>query len=370
MIPDFWQNKRVFLTGHTGFKGSWLCLLLSALGARLAGYALDPPTQPNLFSLARVGECVDSTFADIRDLNALAESMRRFEPEFVIHMAAQTVVLRSYEDPVETYSTNVLGTVTTLEAVRRLRHPCRVIIVTSDKCYENREWVWGYRESDALGGHDPYSNSKACAELVSQSYRDSFFPPSRFDEHSVGIASARAGNVIGGGDWTPQQLIPDVMTAFLEARPVVLRHPNAVRPWQHVLDCLSGYLSLAEALAGDACAYSGEWNFGPDEAEARSVSGVVESLASHWRVERSWVPDQVAYPHEDWRLTLDSTKAARYLGWRCRLTIAEAIEWVARWYREYQIGKDAGDLCSEQIGQYVHLTTDRLTQQSERLRRA
>ena len=368
MIPEFWQNKRVFLTGHTGFKGSWLCLLLSSFGARLAGYALDPPTQPNLFSLARVGEFVDSTVGDIRDLNALTESMRCFEPEFVIHMAAQTVVLRSYEDPVETYSTNVLGTVNTLEAVRRLRRPCRVIIVTTDKCYENKEWVWGYRESDVLGGHDPYSNSKACAELVGQSYRDSFFPPSRFEEHSVGIASARAGNVIGGGDWTPRELIPDAVTAFLRAQPVVLRHPDAVRPWQHVLDCLSGYLSLAEALAADARTYSGEWNFGPDEAEARSVSGVVESLASHWGVERPWVSDPASHPHEDQQLTLDATKAARYLGWRCRLAIDDAVEWVARWYSDYHGGKDARDLCSEQIGQYVRLTTHKQTQHSGRVR--
>lgn len=365
MIPTFWRNKRVFLTGHTGFKGSWLCLLLSSLGARVAGYALDPPTQPNLFCLARVGELVDSTIGDIRDLDVLTESLRSFEPEILFHMAAQTVVLRSYEDPSETYSTNVLGTVNALEAIRRLRRPCRVIIVTTDKCYENKGWVWSYRENDELGGHDPYSNSKACAELVTQSYRDSFFPPARIAEHSVAIASARAGNVIGGGDWTPRQLIPDVITAFLRAQPVALRHPNAVRSWQHVLECLSGYMSLAEGLAADGRSYSTGWNFGPHDSDARSVSYVVEALASHWGVERPWVSDQATHAHEDQQLTLDATKAARYLGWRCRLTIDEALDWVARWYREYHGGRDARILCSEQIDEYVRLT-NRNARQPER----
>jgi CDP-glucose 4,6-dehydratase len=353
MNPSFWRGKRVFVTGHTGFKGSWLCLLLDSLGARVAGYALDPPTQPNLYSLARVDELVESSRGDVRDLGALADNMNSFAPEFVIHMAAQSVVLQSYEDPVETFSTNILGTVHTLEAVRRMRRPCTFINVTTDKCYENKGLLRGYREDDVLGGRDPYSNSKASAELVGQSYRDSFFPPSRFAEHSVGIASARAGNVIGGGDWTPRQLIPDAIAAFTESRPVVLRHPEAVRPWQHVLDCLGGYLSLAEALARDAAAYSGGWNIGPSDTDPRTVSCVVERLASRWGIKDAWQRDTVLHAAEESQLTLDVTKAAVQLGWRCTLTIDEALDWVASWYSDFHRGQDAMLLCRDQIARYL-----------------
>ncbi len=353
MNPSFWQNKRVLVSGHTGFKGSWLCLLLNSFGARVRGYALDPPTQPNLYSLARVDELVESTTGDVRNLDAVVDTVRSFAPEFVFHMAAQSVVLHSYDDPVETYSTNVLGTVNVLEAVRRLRRPCIVINVTTDKCYENKGWDWGYRENDELGGHDPYSNSKACAELVGQSYRDSFFPLSQFGEHGVGIASARAGNVIGGGDWTPRQLIPDTIAAFLKSQSIVLRHPQAVRPWQHVLDCLGGYVRLAEALSGDARAYSGAWNFGPTDAESRSVSYIVESLAAEWAIERPWVQDTVSHPPEENLLRLDVTKTANRLGWRCQLGIDEALRLVAGWYRRYHSGQDARGLCLEQMSRYL-----------------
>ncbi|HKO68753.1 MAG TPA: CDP-glucose 4,6-dehydratase, partial [Burkholderiaceae bacterium] len=249
MNPQSWRGKDVLVTGHTGFKGAWLCMLLQALEARVAGYALDPPTDPSLYELARVDELVDSTVGDIRDLEALSNRVRAFAPGIVFHMAAQSVVLRSYDDPVETYSTNVLGTVHLLEAVRRMGRPCTVINVTTDKCYENEGRVSGYAEDATLGGRDPYSNSKACAELVGNAYRASFFPLDRRSEHGVGLASARAGNVIGGGDWTARQLVPDTIASFIESKAVVLRHPRAVRPWQHVLDCLSGYLTLAEALA-------------------------------------------------------------------------------------------------------------------------
>src|SRR5262245_41005283 len=257
MTPSFWREKRVLITGHTGFKGSWLCLLLDAMGARVAGYALEPPTQPNLFSLARVDELVDSKIADVRDLEQFTAMVRSFEPEILLHMAAQSVVLHSYDNPIETYATNVVGTATTLEAVRRAGRPCNVINVTTDKVYENRNWIWGYRESDTLGGGDPYSNSKASAALVGRCFRDSCFPAGRRSEHRVALASARAGNVIGGGDWTPRQLIPDTVAAFHQGNPVVLRHPGAIRPWQHVLDCLAGYLTLAEALARDPQRFSG-----------------------------------------------------------------------------------------------------------------
>jgi CDP-glucose 4,6-dehydratase len=353
MSPDFWRKKQVLVTGHTGFKGSWLCLLLNELGAQVAGFALDPPTQPNLFSLARIDQLIDSRIGDVRDLNALAERVRSFEPQILLHMAAQSVVLQSYDDPIETYATNVIGTATTLEAVRRAGRPCTVINVTTDKCYENRNWVWGYRETDVLGGRDPYSNSKACAELVARSYRDSFFPLSRWSEHQVAIASARAGNVIGGGDWTSRQLIPDAIAAFQQARPVVLRHPGAIRPWQHVLDCLAGYLTLAQALAGAAHGYSGEWNFGPSETDARPVAYVVESLAAQWDIRPAWVQDSVVHAHEERQLKLDVSKAAAELGWQCRLPIDDALGWVASWYRRFHGGADARDLCREQIHAFL-----------------
>ena len=353
MSPSFWRDKRVFVTGHTGFKGSWLCLMLTSQGANVSGYALEPPTQPNLFSLARVADVVVSTKGDIRDLEALSECMRAFSPDVVFHMAAQSVVLASYEEPADTYSTNVMGTVNVLEAVRRLKRPCVVVNVTTDKCYENKGWVWGYRESDELGGHDPYSNSKACAELVGQCYRDSFFPTSRLHEHGVAIASARAGNVVGGGDWTFRQLVPETIAAFLEKRSVNLRHPKAVRPWQHVLDCLGGYMHLAEALAHDPAKYAGGWNFGPSDADSRTVSFVVDALASHWDVERPWVQDQGVYAPEAQQLRLDVNKAANLLGWRCHLPIDEALSWVASWYRDYHSQGDALELCSRQISQYV-----------------
>jgi CDP-glucose 4,6-dehydratase len=353
MNPTFWRDKRVFVTGHTGFKGSWLCLLLHSFGARVTGYALEPPTQPNLFSLARVGGLVESVIGDIRDLDRLTDSLRASEADVVFHMAAQSVVLTSYDDPVDTYSTNVIGTVNTLEAIRRVGRPCAVINVTTDKCYENKGWVWGYRETDALGGRDPYSNSKACAELVGQSYRDSFFPLSRWAEHKVAIASARAGNVIGGGDWTPRQLIPETIAAFLDARPVVLRHPKAVRPWQHVLDCLGGYMTLAEALADDARAHSGEWNFGPADVDSCPVSHVVDVLGSLWGIERRWVQDEVVHAPEEQQLRLDVNKAANDLGWRCRLPIDDALQWVASWYRDYHDDRDARSLCNDQIARYV-----------------
>ncbi len=356
MNPTFWRDKRVLVTGHTGFKGSWLCMLLHSFGARVAGFALDPPTKPSLYELAHVDALVESQIGDIRDLDRLTDCVRAVAPDFVIHMAAQSVVLRSYEDPVETYSTNVLGTVHALEAVRRAQRPCNVINVTTDKCYENKGWVWGYRENDVLGGHDPYSNSKACTELVGQSYRDSFFPLTRWNEHHVALASARAGNVIGGGDWTPRQLIPDTVAAFLQSRPVVLRHPNAVRPWQHVLDCLAGYLTLAEALATDPRSFATAWNFGPPDTGSCTVSHVVESLASHWGQSPPWVPDSAVHAAEEPQLRLDVTKAASLLGWRCGLSIDQALCWVAAWYRDFHSGRNARELSLEQINAYLALS--------------
>jgi CDP-glucose 4,6-dehydratase len=297
---------------------------------------------------------------DIRHLGALTECMRSFAPDVVFHMAAQSVVLASYDDPADTYSTNVMGTVNTLEAIRRLRRACVVVNVTTDKCYENNGWVWGYRENDTLGGHDPYSNSKACAELVGQCYRDSFFPPPQFKEHGVAVASARAGNVVGGGDWTFRQLVPETIAAFLRSQPVVLRHPHAVRPWQHVLDCLGGYMRLAQALADDAPRYCGGWNFGPADVDSRPVSYVVEALASHWDIEEPWVLGAAVHAPEAQQLRLDVNKAASLLDWHCHLPIDEALQWVATWYRSYHAGTDALTICREQIADYIgRLEADR-----------
>lgn len=355
MNTDFWRGKRVFMTGHTGFKGSWACILLNSMGAKVWGYALEPPTEPSLFALARVDRLVESTLGDVRDLGALASVMSRAAPDVVLHMAAQSVVLKSYEEPIDTFSTNVLGTAQTLEAVRRMAKPCTVVNVTTDKCYENMGWVWGYRESDQLGGHDPYSASKACAELVGQSYAASYFPPTRCSQHGVGLASARAGNVIGGGDWTPRQLIPDTIAALAQRRPVILRHPDAVRPWQHVLDCLAGYLALAERLAGDPVAYSGAWNFGPPLEDARPVSHVVEALATHWNQTPAWVADSVQHAPEERQLRLDVSKAATELEWRCRLPLDTALSWVANWYQGLQRGESALELCQAQIRAFLDL---------------
>lgn len=352
MNPDFWRGRRVLVTGHTGFKGSWLCLWLHAAGARVAGYALDPPTEPSLYRLARVDALVDSTIADLRNLERLARLVSTFEPEVVLHMAAQSVVLTSYEDPIDTYTTNVIGTAHVFEAIRRSAVRCAVLNVTTDKCYLNRNWVWGYRETDTLGGRDPYSSSKACAELVGQAYRDSFFPEAAFDRHGVAIASARAGNVVGGGDWTAHQLIPEAIAALSRGEPVALRHPEAVRPWQHVLDCLNGYLMLAEKLVADPRSGSGEWNFGPRTAEPFPVARIVETLARHWPASASWVRAAGSTPHEERELKLDSSKAERLLGWTCRLSVESALEWVAQWYRAQAAGADARDLCLRQIERF------------------
>src|SRR5713101_1699296 len=292
-MPDrsFWRGRRVFLTGHTGFKGSWLSLWLDALGASVTGYALDPPTQPSLFEQAGVADGVRAICADIRDFPRLRSTVVECRPDVVIHMAAQSVVRRGYEDPIETYSSNVMGTVNLLEALRQVKQPCVVVNVTSDKCYANREWVWGYRENEPMGGRDPYSNSKGCAELVTTAYRESFFRPESLDRHGVALASARAGNAIGGGDWTSDQLIPDLMRAFLVKQSCMIRNPAAIRPWQFVLEPLRGYLVLAERLAEDAGRLASAWNFGPAEADARPVSSVADELARLWGDGASWGHD-------------------------------------------------------------------------------
>ena len=350
---SFWNGRRVFLTGHTGFKGSWLSLWLSALGADVTGYALDPPTEPSLYVQAQVAGMVRrSVSGDIRDFARLKSAVAECRPEVVIHMAAQSVVRRAYEDPVETYSSNVMGTVHLLEALRQLERPCVVVNVTSDKCYENREWVWGYRENEPMGGRDPYSNSKGCAELVASSFRDSFFPASSFDRHGIALACARAGNAIGGGDWTRNQLIPDLMKAFLAGEPCLIRNPAAIRPWQFLLEPLRGYLSLAERLADDPERFASGWNFGPAEGDAQPVSEIADELVRLWGDRASWVRDRDVHPHESHWLKLDASKARAQLEWQPVLPLREALGWIVEWYRGLQAGTDLQRLTQTHIARY------------------
>jgi CDP-glucose 4,6-dehydratase len=353
---SYWRGRNVFVTGHTGFKGSWLSMWLDALGAKVTGYALGPPTQPNLFEQAGVMSTVRSIFADVRDFPRLKTAVAECRPDVVIHMAAQSVVRRAYEDPIETYSSNVMGTVHLLEALRQLKQPCVVVNVTSDKCYANREWVWGYRENEPMGGRDPYSNSKGCAELVTTAFRESYFPPESFDRHGVAIASARAGNAIGGGDWTGDQLIPDLMRAFLTGRPCLIRNPSAFRPWQFVLEPLRGYLMLAERLTEDALGFAEGWNFGPADADAQPVSCIADKLAHSWGSPAAWSHDEAVHPREAHALKLDASKAGACLHWYPVSPLNLALEWIVEWYRAFQAGADLRRLTRMQIERYEALS--------------
>jgi CDP-glucose 4,6-dehydratase len=354
----FWKGRRVFLTGHTGFKGSWLSIWLNALGAQVTGYALDPPTQPNLFELAAAADSIRSVRGDIRDFQQLKDSIDECRPDVVIHMAAQSIVRRGYDDPIETYSSNVMGTVHLLEAIRQLQHRCVVVNVTTDKCYENREWVWGYREDEPMGGRDPYSNSKGCAELVTTAYRGSYFPAESFQQHGVALASARAGNVIGGGDWTSNQLVPDLMRAFLEGQSCLIRSPSAVRPWQFVLEPLRGYLLLAERLTEHPARFASGWNFGPAESDAKPVSWIADKLTQLWGKDASWTRDTGVHPHEAHYLKLDASKARTYLDWHPLLPLHEALAWIVEWYRAFQAREDLRRIVHTQIERYEELTQD------------
>ena len=329
----FWQKRKVFLTGHTGFKGSWLSLWLEQLGAVTRGFALAPLTEPSLFAAANVARGIESIEGNICDLRALQSAVHSFQPEVVLHLAAQPLVRASYQDPVGTYAANVLGTANLLEAVRGCDSVRAVVIITTDKCYENKEWLWAYRENDRLGGHDPYSSSKACAELVVASYRNSFFAPERYAQHGVALASARAGNVIGGGDWAQDRLIPDIMRGLARGETVRIRNPRAVRPWQHVLEPLRGYLSLAQRLVQDGPLYGEAWNFGPEYSDARPVQWIVEHLAANWGADACWQVDADEHPHEAQMLKLDWTKAAERLGWHPALPLEQALQITADWYR-------------------------------------
>jgi CDP-glucose 4,6-dehydratase len=356
-MPDrtFWQSRRVFLTGHTGFKGSWLSLWLDALGADVTGYALEPPTNPSLFDQAGVSATLRSVIADIRDHARLSAVLAECSPDVVFHLAAQSVVRRSYADPIDTYASNVMGTVHVLEAVRRLGRGCAAVNVTSDKCYANREWVWGYREDEPMGGHDPYSSSKGCAELVTAAYRDSFFRPDTMGAHGVALASARAGNAIGGGDWTEDQLIPDLVRAWLAGSACRIRSPDAVRPWQFVLEPLRGYLLLAERLLRDGAPFASGWNFGPADRDARPVCWIADRFTRMVEPRAVWERDGRAHPAEAFYLKLDASKAAAHLGWRPLLGLEDALGWIAEWYQECRRGADPAAVTRSQIARYERL---------------
>lgn len=343
---EFWRGKRVLLTGHTGFKGSWLSLWLQSLGAELHGLALIPPTEPALFVEARVADGMKSTIGDIRDYETVRAAMAACLPEIVIHMAAQPLVRLSYLEPVATYATNVMGTVHVLEAARHTSSVRAIVNVTTDKCYENREWVWGYREDEPMGGYDPYSNSKGCSELVTSAYRRSFF------RSGIALGSARAGNVIGGGDWAVDRLVPDILRAFERNAPVVIRNPHATRPWQHVLEPLSGYLVLAEKLYTEGQAWADGWNFGPHDDDARPVQWIVEHMADNWGKGASWQLDGGEHPHEANYLKLDISKAKSFLGWRPRWHLAKALENITTWHQAWLAKDDVQALCLKQIQEY------------------
>ncbi|MEI6826598.1 MAG: CDP-glucose 4,6-dehydratase [Desulfuromonadales bacterium] len=352
-MTDFFRNKKIFVTGHTGFKGSWLCLWLSHLGARVTGYALDPTTRPSLFELARIEDLLDSHIADIRNPEKLSALMCEAQPEIVIHLAAQPLVRDSYRIPLETYATNVMGTVHLLEAVRMCRSVRAVVNVTTDKCYENQERPLGYVENDGLGGYDPYSSSKACSELVTAAYRTSFFNRDSYQKHGIAIATARAGNVIGGGDWAADRLVPDILRALSAGEAVHIRNPHAIRPWQHVLEPLHGYLTLAQRLYEDGAVFAEGWNFGPADTDAKPVEWIVQRMCQLWGGSACYEIDAGDHPHEAHYLKLNCSKARSLMGWQPKWNLERALDSVIEWAEHYRSGNDMRAVCLRQIDDYT-----------------
>jgi CDP-glucose 4,6-dehydratase len=351
MNLNYWRDKSVFVTGHTGFKGAWLSLWLKHLGANVTGYALKPPTSPSLFDACQVDQEINSHIGDINNFDQLRTQMLKAEPEVVFHLAAQSLVLESYEDPLNTYMTNVMGTAHVLESIRQCKSVSAVVNITTDKCYENKEWYWGYRENEAMGGHDPYSSSKGCSELLTTSYQKSFFT----ENSKVNLASARAGNVIGGGDWAENRLVPDFIKAITAGKTLLVRRPNSIRPWQHVLEPLAGYINLAEKLASsNGQQYAEGWNFGPYDHDAMPVIKIAERLCSRWGNGAKVIldKDNVNFKHEATYLKLDCSKAHTELGWRPVLGIETALDWIIEWYRRYNSKGDIKTLTLDQIKRY------------------
>lgn len=352
LFNNIYTGRKVLITGHTGFKGSWLCLLLNKLGADVYGYALEPPTNPSLFIEAKISELITSTIGDIRNYNFLLETLKEIQPEIVIHMAAQPLVMESYRNPRETYEINVMGTVNLFDAARQVKSIKAILNVTTDKCYENKDWHWGYRENDPMGGYDPYSNSKGCSELVTASFRSSFFNPKEYFKHGVAVATARAGNVIGGGDWADDRLIPDFFRSISKGEKVKIRSPYAIRPWQHVLEPLTGYLALCEKLFTKGASFAEAWNFGPDDKDAKNVEWIINTLSFVWGEDAQFEIDNNPQPHEANYLKLDCSKAKAELGWGPKWDIERTLKSIVDWNKSFIAGDNIRAVTEKQIDQY------------------
>jgi CDP-glucose 4,6-dehydratase len=353
----FWKGRKVLITGHTGFKGSWLSLWLQELGAIIIGVSLDPPTNPSLYEQANIAKGILNLKYNICNKKSVIDCFEKHKPEIVFHLAAQSLVRRSYSEPVETYETNVMGTLNILEGIRSINTVRAAVLVTTDKCYDNKEWEWGYRENDPMGGYDMYSSSKGAAELLIASYRNSFFPVSQYNRHKVAIASARSGNVIGGGDWAKDRLVPDIIRAFQNNKKVKVRNPNSIRPWQHVLEPLHGYIQLAELLTDNGPKYSEPWNFGPRGEDVKSVQWIVEQISRYWGSDTNWVnDDNDKHPHESNYLKLDCSKTNTKMNWHPKWDLIQTLEKIVEWHKEECINSNQyKELCLKQIKEYTDI---------------
>jgi CDP-glucose 4,6-dehydratase len=354
LFDGFYKGRKVLITGHTGFKGSWLSILLKWLGADIYGYALNPPTSPSLYEVANIDRFISSTIGDIRDYKMLLKILKETQPEIIIHMAAQPLVIESYKNPRETYETNVMGTVNLFDAARQVNSVKVILNITTDKCYENKEWIWGYRENEPMGGYDPYSNSKSCSELVTSSFRNAFYNNKDYMKHGVALASARAGNVIGGGDWAVDRLIPDFFRSILKGEKLKIRSPYAIRPWQHVLEPLSGYLKLCEKLYKEGPAFAEGWNFGSEENDAKNVEWITSKICELWGSGAAYEISKNPQPHEANYLKLDCSKAKKLLGWHPKWNIETAIQKIVDWNKLYLIKSDMNLVCVDQIEEYFN----------------